>query len=124
MWKLGCLLSVRRFSIGKDTYFPTCLLACSLTSIFSPAKPVISADVAVLQEILGLSYIAPSYDMWKLGCLLFEAATDSKLFNAQLRGPLEECYGDTGFTDQHFLLDAMTTTLGHIPSEVRKRVSP
>jgi serine/threonine protein kinase len=72
-----------------------------------------------LQEILGLGYISPSYDMWKLGCLLFEAATDSKLFDCRLRGPLEEAYGELGFSDQHFLLDSMTTALGSIPQQVR-----
>lgn len=56
--------------------------------------------------------------MWKLGCLLFEAATDSKLFNCQLRGPLEEAYGESGFSDQHLLLDSMTTALGSMPREV------
>lgn len=71
------------------------------------------------QEILGLSYIAPSYDMWKLGCLLFESATDSKLFDSRFRVLLEEAYGPVGFSDQHFLLDAMTSTLGSIPQQVR-----
>lgn len=65
-----------------------------------------------------MSYISPSYDMWKLGCLLFEAATDSKLFDCRLRGPLEEAYGESGFSDQHFLLDSMTTALGSIPQQV------
>jgi hypothetical protein len=72
-----------------------------------------------LQEILGLSYIAPSYDMWKLGCLLFESATDSKLFDNRFRVLLEEAYGPVGFSDQHFLLDAMTSTLGSLPQQVR-----
>lgn len=75
--------------------------------------------LAHLQEILGLSYIAPSYDMWKLGCLLFESATDSKLFTNRLRMALEEAYGQVGFSDQHFLLDAMISTLGNLPQQVR-----
>jgi hypothetical protein len=32
---------------------------------------------------------------------------------------LEEAYGPAGFSDQHFLLDAMTSTLGSLPQQVR-----
>lgn len=71
-----------------------------------------------LQEILGFGHAGPSYDMWRFGCLLFEAATDSKLFDCRLRVPLEEAYGEVGFSDQHFLLDSMTTALGSMPQEV------
>jgi hypothetical protein len=76
-----------------------------------------------LQEILGMAYLAPSYDMWKLGCLLFEAATDTKLFDGQpLKAAVMQQRGrDYGFSDQHFMLDAMISTLGELPRQVRTR---
>lgn len=76
-------------------------------------------DLCAVQEILGMSYIGPSYDMWKLGCLLYEATTDKKLFDdrATLRLAMAK-QGKTGYSDQHLFLDRMVTVLGNIPREV------
>lgn len=75
------------------------------------------------QEILGISgFIAPSYDIWKLGCLLFEAATETKLFDAKLREKIANHGKEAAlqYSNQHYLLDAMVTVLGNVPREVRR----
>jgi len=75
-----------------------------------------------------MKYIGPSYDMWKLGCLLYEAATDKKLFSQgeidMLRRMLKQEGRKNGltrvpsFSDEHYLLDLMVTLLGNVPREV------
>jgi hypothetical protein len=37
----------------------------------------------LLQEILGLPYAAPAYDIWRLGCLLTELSCGAALFNTE-----------------------------------------
>lgn len=80
-----------------------------------------------------MNYIGPSYDMWKLGCLLYEAATDKKLFSQQeidkLRRVVEQQGRKSGlkrvrpFSDEHYLLDLMVTVLGNIPREVCRQAA-
>ena len=67
-----------------------------------------------------MDYIAPSYDIWQLGCLLFEAATGGKLFHADLRQRhLRVKKTDRGYNDQHFILACMVEVLGLMPRQVR-----
>jgi serine/threonine protein kinase len=67
-----------------------------------------------------MDYIAPSYDIWKLGCLLFEAATGGRLFHADLRqAHLRVRQTDRGYNDQHFILACMVRVLGLFPRQVR-----
>lgn len=83
------------------------------------------------EEILGMKYIGPSYDMWKLGCLLYEAATDKKLFSQgeidMLRRMLKQEGRKNGltrvpsFSDEHYLLDLMVTLLGNVPRELCRK---
>lgn len=66
-----------------------------------------------------MRYLAPSYDMWKFGCLMFEAATNRKLFSGgRLREDMQKQDDDLGYSDQHWLLADMVETLGHIPRVV------
>ena len=66
-----------------------------------------------------MDYIAPSYDIWQLGCLLFEAATGGKAFNANLRKlHLEYRKSDHGYNDQHYILACMVRVLGLFPRGV------
>jgi hypothetical protein len=72
-----------------------------------------------LQEILGMTnYVAPAYDMWKFGCLMYEAATGIKLFSAALKQALLTTHRNWGYGDQHYLLAAMVNVLGHVPQKV------
>ncbi len=66
-----------------------------------------------------MNCVAPSYDIWKLGCLLFEAATGTRLFHTQLREAYAELRSrDAGYSPEHYILDTMVETLGNIPRGV------
>jgi hypothetical protein len=72
-----------------------------------------------MQEILGMTnYVAPAYDMWQFGCLMYEAATGIKLFSAVLKKALLESNKNWGYGDQHFQLAAMVNVMGHVPQKV------
>jgi hypothetical protein len=65
-----------------------------------------------------MPYLAPSYDMWKFGCLMFEAATNCKLFSGTRLREQVERRGELGYGEQDWLLADMVEKLGYIPRSV------
>lgn len=77
--------------------------------------------LVLLQEVLAMDYARPSYDMWRLGCLLYQLATAEQLFDItrlqQLRDETQKRQLQR-YDDNELLLFAMTDVLGPFPREV------
>lgn len=68
-----------------------------------------------------MSYLTPSYDMWRFGCMMFEAATNTKLFTKQNKEKYLQHREDPGYNDQHYFLDSMVEVLGLAPRGVSEQ---
>jgi hypothetical protein len=84
----------------------------------SPINPGLNSDSdlhsdpdpdLIVQEMLGMEYRAPPYDLWQLGLTCYTLATGQDLF-APEAGPRYD------ITDKH--LGEMTGVLGRLPREV------
>lgn len=65
-----------------------------------------------------MPYLTPSFDMWRFGCTMFEAATNTKLFTKRRKDRVLLHRDDPGFGDQHYFLDSMVEVLGFAPRGV------
>jgi hypothetical protein len=67
------------------------------------------------QELLGLEYACPAYDMWRLGCLMYTLATSQQLFTPAA-APHDELR--RAYEYEEWSLHAMTKVLGEVPRDV------
>jgi serine/threonine protein kinase len=80
---------------------------------------VLSRD---LQEVLGLEFVGPAYDIWHFGCVMFELATGRALLDhLEYERVLRALAVNVGIRnygiDDCYLLE-MTGVLGNLPREV------